>query len=539
VALAALLPRHLTPPRIAGFFALLAAMAALRAFDSYVSILTVDLVALGVGVQFARFAGARWESLRRVLPRAAAILGIAVAGLAAGVQGEHAFWERRISAARPPAEPGRPNVLLLVLDTVRRFNLSSYGYERGTTPGLTELAGRGALFEDAIAPAPWTLPSHASMMTGRWAHEMSASWSVPLDGRDSTLAEALETRGYRTGGVVANISYAGRWQGIARGFSHFEDVWITPTQIARSAAFTSWLSSRHWIRPLLRPYYKTMDRKTAAEVNAAFLEWLDQGEPDRPFFAFLNYFDAHDPYLPQAPFDTAFAEPAYPALPPPAHPGGHHDATPRSQREYDQAIAYLDHEIGNLLRALEQRGLLANTLVIVTSDHGEEFGEHGMYGHGHTLYLPGLAVPLIMALPERVPAGVRVKGFVSLRDLPATVMQITDSGRRAPFPGSSATRFWHSSSRPSDTLFVETRYAHGRPAWDATSRGDLQGVITDGLGMIRGVEARPEMYALDRDTGQTHNLAADTDHLAVADALSAALDQVMGAPGRRDRSGRH
>lgn len=529
-------PRRLSPPGVVGLFTALAAMAALRAFDNYVSILTVDLVAIGLAVQAARWAGPRWDGMRHRLVTVAGLMVAIVVALAAGLESRYALAERRAVASLPAPQTGRPNVLLLVLDTVRRFNMSSYGYPRATTPGFTALAERGVLFEDAVSTAPWTLPSHASIMTGRWAHEMSASWSIPLDDRDSTLAEALATRGYRTAGFVANISYAGRYSGIARGFSHFDGVRITATQIARSAAFTSWLSSRHWVRGLFRPFYKNMDRKSASEVDGAFLEWLDRGE-SRPFFAFLNYFDAHDPYLPQAPFDTAFTEPPYPALPPPVHPGGHQDATPRSQREYDQAIAYLDHEIGNLLRALDQRGLLANTLVVITSDHGEEFGEHGMYGHGHTLYLPGLAVPLIMVLPERVPAGVRVPGFVSLRDLPATVMEITNGTGDTPFPGRSLARFWREGSGSQDTALVETRLARGRPDWDATSLGDLQGTLHDRLAFIRNADLASELYALDLDPDQTRNLAGDAEHLPIADALSTYLDRAMGAPARRLRPG--
>jgi len=522
-------PRWLTPPRVVGFFTALAGMAALRAFDNYLSILTVDLVAVGLAVQVARWVSPRWEGWRGRLPAVAGLMVAIVVALAAGLESRYKLAEHRALAALPEPPPARPNVLLLVLDTARRFNLSTYGYSRSTTPGFTTLAGRGVLFEDAISTAPWTLPSHASMMTGRWAHEMSASWSVPLDDRDSTLAETLATRGYRTAGFVANISYAGRSAGIARGFSHFDDVRLTATQIARSAAFTSWLSSRHWARLYFRPFYKNMDRKTAAEVDGAFLDWLDRGGP-RPFFAFLNYFDAHDPYLPQAPFDTAFTDPGYPALPPPAHPGGHHDATPRSQRAYDQALAYLDHEIGNLLRALDQRGLLANTLVIVTSDHGEEFGEHGMYGHGHTLYLPGLAVPLIMALPEAVPAGVRLAGFVSLRDLPATVMDLTMGERGSPFPGGSLVRFWSDQSTPTDTLLAETRYAKGRPEWDATSRGDLQGALYNWQTFLRDASKRPELYDLRRDPDQTNNLAEAAEADSIIPLLQTYLDRRMGPP---------
>jgi len=532
VPLCMVVPRRLSPPRVVGLFTALAGMAALRAFDNYVSIFAVDLVAIGMAVQTARWAGPRWEALRNRLPAVAGFMVAIVVALAAGLESRHKLAEHRALASLPAPQPERPNVLLLVLDTVRRFNLSTYGYSRSTTPGFTTLAERGVLFEDAISTAPWTLPSHASIMTGRWAHEMSASWSVPLDGQDSTLAEALAMRGYRTAGFVANISYAGRSAGIARGFSHYDDVSLTVTQIARSAAFTSWLSSRHWARPLFRPFYKNMDRKTAAEVDGAFLDWLDRGE-SRPFFAFLNYFDAHDPYLPRAPFDTAFAEAAYPALPPPAHPGGHHDATPRSQREYDQAIAYLDHEIGNMLRALDQRGLLANTLVIVTSDHGEEFGEHGMYGHGHTLYLPGLAVPLVIALPGAMPAGVRVTGFVSIRDLPATVMDITNGTGGAPFPGRSLARFWLSKPEGADTLLAQTRYARGRPEWDATSKGDLQGALSGSLHFIRDSDGNAELFDWARDPDESVNIASADS--AARSTFATLLDRVMGSPsmGRR------
>jgi len=537
VLLTALLPRFATPGRVIGLFALLAGMAALRAFDNHLSILTVDLLALGLAVQTARWASGRWEQVRHRLWPATMVLGAAVVALGAGLEGRYALMERRVLAALPPAGAGAPNVLLLILDTVRRSNLSVYGYSRPTTPGFTALAERGVLFEDAVSPAPWTLPSHASIMTGRWAHELSASWSVPLDRRDSTLAEALAARGYRTAGFTANISYAGRSVGIDRGFSHFDGVRLTATQIARSAAFTSRLSSLSWVKPMLRPFYKSTDRKTAPEVNAAFLDWLGEGGAKRPFFAFLNYFDAHDPYLPLPPFDTAFAEPAYDPLPIPMHTDGHRDATPRSMREYDQAIAYLDQEIGRLLGELDRRALLSNTLVIVTSDHGEEFGEHGMYGHGHTLYMPGLAVPLILSLPARLPAGVRVGGFASLRDLPATVMAITSGTGAAPFPGASLARFWLNPTPVADTVLVQTRLARGRPDWDATSRGDLQGTLHDQLAFIRDADLTRELYALDLDPGQTRNLAGQGERLGIADTLSAFLDRVMGAPARRARAG--
>jgi hypothetical protein len=165
--------------------------------------------------------------------------------------GSAARWPR----CRWPA-PAHPTSCCWVLDTARRLNVSAYGYARPTTPGLVALAARGARFDNAISTAPWTLPGHAGIFTGRWAHELSASWTIPLDDSTPTLAEALSARGYRTAGIVANVSYAGRSVGLGRGFAHFEDVPVSVTQVARSAAWTSWLTSRHWVKPLLAPYYK-------------------------------------------------------------------------------------------------------------------------------------------------------------------------------------------------------------------------------------------------------------------------------------------
>lgn len=524
-------PRLLTGARLVGLLCFLAAMAALRVLDNSLSVLTVDLIALGLGVRIGSWAGPRFDALRRWAMPVAAALVLLTALLAAGVEAGERLTERR-AARQPAAREGAPNVLLLVLDTVRRLNLSVFGYERRTTPELEALAARGVRFENAMSPGPWTLPSHAGMFTGRWAHELSASWATPLDDSFPTLAEALTARGYRTGGFVANVSYAGRSVGLGRGFGYFEDVPVSPLQIARSAAYTSWITSRPGIKRQLPAYYKSYQRKSAVEVNDALLTWLDR-DPGRPFFAFLNYFDAHDPYRPIPPFDTAFAEPAYPPTPPSRHGGKFADDRPRSPRPYDQAIASIDAEIGRLLRELEGRGQLRNTLVIVTSDHGEEFGEHGMYGHGHTLNLQALNVGAIMALPERIPAGLRVTERVSLRDLPATVLDLTDTGPAGTFPGASLARFWLVPAMVADTLFAETRLARNRPDWDPTSEGDLQSLIATDFHFIRHSDATTQLYDIASDSLETRNLATDPAFRGMAEQLGRVLDRVMGAPDRR------
>lgn len=524
-------PRFATPARLIGLLATLAAMAALRVLDGHLGVVTVDILALGVGVQAAMRLGPRADRFARFLrPSLTAMLG-AVVLAAVAIEVRFLVRERRALASLPAVPAGVPNVLLLVLDTVRSFNLSAYGYRLPTTPVLEALSARGVRFGRAYSTAPWTLPSHSSMFTGRWAHEMSASWYAPLDARDSTLAEVLSGRGYRTGAMVANMSYTSRWTGLDRGFSRYEAQGISLPQILRTGAFTQKVYDFPLFRRVLPPALRDYRRKTAREVNAELLAWLDQA-PGRPFFAFLNYLDAHEPYLPVAPYDTAFATAVYPPLPPAQHGGAHKDDQPRDMRPYDQAIAYLDAEIGQLLGALAERGLLENTLVIITSDHGEEFGEHGIYGHGHTLYQASVAIPLILVWPGQVPGGLVVESRVSLRDLASTIVDLAGPPGGNPFPGRSLARFWQTERPGPDTLLMSTRWAPNRPPWDVTSRGDLQGLLTEELAFLRDVDLRTELYRLTEDSAETRNLSAEPRWSAEVAGLGQFLDRRMGSPAR-------
>jgi len=524
-------PRLLTPTRMLGLFATLAAMAALRLLDGFLGVLTVDIIALGIGVRVAAGLGPVADRFLRFLRPALPMTLGAVLVCALAIEARYAVGERRALGRLPAASAHAPNVLFLVLDTVRAFNLSAYGYGVPTTPVLGALAGRGVRFGRAYSTAPWTLPSHASMFTGRWAHETTADWYTPLDASDTTLAEALAARGYRTGAVVANIRYASGWTGLNRGFAHFGAQEISLPQVLRSAAFTMWLHDATPFRRFLPPAWREFPRKGAGEVNDALLTWLDR-TPGPPFFAFLNYLDAHAPYLPRAPFDTAFSNIEYPPLPGPAHGGHTEDDRPRAMRPYDQAIAYIDAEIGRLLHALDQRGLLENTVVVITSDHGEEFGEHGVYGHGHALYLPALTVPLIVVYPGQVPSGLVVEGRASLRDLASTVMDLTGLPGRNPFPGRSLARFWQGELPAPDTILASTRWARNRPSWDATSRGDLQGLLTADRAFIRDVDLTGELYQIALDSGQTRNVATDPGRATDVAALQEVLDRRMGTPVR-------
>lgn len=522
-------PRFLGPGRLIGLFGTLAGMAALRELDGQLGVVTVDLLALGIGAQAGQRLGPRWYGVDRFLARAVPVAFVFLLFSAAGIELHRWARERQALRSLPAARPGTPNILLLILDTVRAPSLSAYGYRVSTSPVIAALAASGVRFARAYSAAPWTLASHASIMTGRWPHELSADWEVPLDARDTTLAEALAARGYRTGAMVANLSYTGSWTGLDRGFVRYAEHPLSLAQVLRTSAFTSKLYDSWPFAAWLPPARLDYRRKTAAEVNGELLAWLD-ASGDRPFFAFLNYLDAHREYLPMPPFDTAFSAIPYPPLPPAAHGGLYKDDRPRPMRPYDQAIASIDHEIGRLLSALEQRGLRQNTIVVVTSDHGEEFGEHGFYGHGHTLYLPAVAVPLVVVWPGHLPMGTVVDARTSLRDLATTLLDLAAPGEPQPFPGRSLVPLWGADAPAPDTVVLSVRRARNRPVWDATSHGDVQGLVTQDLTFIRDVVSPGYLYDLLVDSAQTSNLVAVPERRGTLDLLQRYLDRTTGKP---------
>lgn len=503
-------------------YGFLAVFGALYTFPQIQRIAALVLSA-GVATVLVRWLGSREVAARRWLRRAAPAAFAVWAVWAAGSVARDGWRERRSLAALPAARAGAPNVLLIVLDTVRAMSLSLYGYGRPTTPELERWARQGVTFTQAYSTAPWTLPSHASLLTGRWMHELSADWMVPLDDRYPMLSEFLGAAGYRTGGFVANTDYCSAEVGLDRGFGRFEDYTLTPGQILRSAAL--WRAAAR-VEPLRRLLgnYDNLGRKTAPDISRAFLTWLDRDQ--RPFFALLNYYDAHRPYLPPAPWPARFQTPGVPLNvryrkengaepdPTPARIQGAIDA-------YDGAIAYLDSEIGRLLDELERRGVLRNTVVVVTSDHGEEFMEHGAWDHGNTLYQAGVHVPLLVLAPG-VEGGRRVEAPVSLRDVPATVADLLALAG-TPFPGRSLARWWASDSAaappPADSVYTGVRQVPRQPFWYPVSRGHLASVRVGPLRYIRnygdGVE---ELFNVERDPAERHNLSGDP---ALRDALAA------------------
>jgi arylsulfatase A-like enzyme len=484
------------------------------------------LLAAGLAVQTARLVSKYRGEFHSVVRRTLLWMILLVAVPSLYLHGRQILAERRALAKLPPARPEAPNVLLITLDTVRSPNLSLYGYDRPTTPQLEKFAGTGVIFERAISTSSWTLPSHATMFTGRYPHELSADWLQPLDATYPTLAEVFSTHGYLTAGFVANTYYCGYESGLTRGFVHFEDYLLSPGEIINSSSlgeliFAGRMNSVNIFRRILNNY-QFFGRKSAEEVNDSFLSWLS-GAQGRPFFAFLNYYDAHDPYIPPQPFADRFAPTtsqshAFTRLvqslwaPKSAFRQERFSEKQIRINGYDGSIAYLDQQLGALFDELDKRGLLLNTLVIVTSDHGEQFGAHGLFKHANSLYRQTLHVPLIMAFPGHIPAGGRVREAVTLRDLPVTMLELIDLHGDARLPGNSLARYWNgapgSGMLAADTLLAEISAGINTPPEYPVSKGDMKSLICNALHYIRNGDGGEELYDFENDSTEQRNIAA-------------------------------
>ena len=487
------------------------------------------LLGLGVAVQATRSvlrSPDRWEhALRRGLPLLAGLPPLlAGAGLA-----ERRLAEARAIARLPRPPEGAPNVLLLVMDTQRADRMSVYGYPRPTTPRLEQLAREGVRYANASSASAWTLPSHASLFTGRQLHEHAAGLldRQYLDRRYPTLAETLRAAGYATAGFAANIFWTGRHTGLQRGFLHYEDFFgtlgdaLVRTEIGRRLRYS------------VLPWFGWIDlpgRKRAPALNARLLAWLDR-IGDRPFFAFVNYFDVHSPYLPPPPYRGRFS-------------GRRESPHPRGEVEvgrlagdievpagdslawlddaYDESILFLDASIGALLDSLAARGLLDRTLVIVTSDHGEAHGEHGMMWHGNSLYRHQTWVPLILRLPGRVPAGAVVSTPVGIEQIPATVAGLVGTAPGV-FPGPSLPLAGHEDGRILTLLARRSRTAANWPA----SRGSLAAWTTRRWHYIERDGRDPELFDLRVDPAETVNLARQAAFADTVARFRAALRETL------------
>jgi arylsulfatase A-like enzyme len=518
------------------------------------------LVALGIASQLAP-----WLALQSVHRRMLSwawslpvLVGMVVL-LAASVFGGDWLKERlETRRALPPASS--PNVLFIVLDTVRSDHLSLQGHRRPTTPTLERLAKNGIRFDRARATAPWTLPSHASFFTGRWPHELGAQWLTPLQTRAPLLAEFLASRGYATAGFVANTGYCSYDTGLARGFTHYEDYTLKRLSFLRTSVLLSGTLGHiyeyglaHDSGPLrsapafIERWFYAEHRKNAASINRAFLEWhTRRPAKERPFFVFLNYMDAHSPYM--------VPEGAQ-------HRFGHQ---PRSWDEiriidyswdlidkltlpkyyltmardaYDSCIAYLDEQLGFLFDELELRAALDNTVIVITSDHGEGLGEHDLFDHGESLYNTELHVPLLICLPRQSRTARVVPQVVSLRDLPATIVDLVGQSAGSPFPGRSLADQWRNSNvQPAvSAAFSELFTPNPRkanPGRSPAERGALIAVAEGDFTYIRNEgDDREELFNDREDPQELSNRAGLRDMKPLLEQFRKQVDRFRSGAG--------
>jgi len=300
------------------------------------------------------------------------------------------------------SKPTRPNLILISLDTLRADRLGAYGYNRDTSPIIDSLGRDGAVFENAITVSPWTLPSHVTMLTGLFpsSHGLVHPKGGKIGKDVRLLAEVLKENGYRTL-AFAGGGYVSKSYGFARGFETFE-----------------------------------INRSERKKLNDGFKLSLDAGYSavqslgdQSPFFLFLHTYAVHCPYSPPEPYASMFVSDGAVEIDPTKcgteynRDSGINDAQALYLSDrYDGSIRMADAELGDFLQKMDSAGLLDNTYIIITSDHGEEFLEHGRIGHQFSLYKELLAIPLIISGPS-IKAH-RVSHPVGLVDLFATILDL-------------------------------------------------------------------------------------------------------------------
>ena len=434
-----------------------------------------------------------------------------------------------IGCARSP-RPSGPNVLVLVLDALRADHLGLYGYSRDTSTRLDEYARRGVVFDRAYSQASATLPSVCTMFTSLYPTDHSVSEGGPFVlGQDfTTLAEILKNAGYRTGFFSANPLFGYNvsgddkpWSlGFEQGFDEF---------------FVATGSHSGYLR--------------AQPLNERALKWITQRGSRKPFFAYIHYMDPHIPYDPPAEFRDLF---------PDQYEGeiewgkkmlelwASGESIPDDARHhlislYDAEIAYADRCVAEMLDSLDTAGVLSDTLVIVTADHGEAFHEHdGIWVHGLGLYEELIRVPLVVVSPnaEVGTEQVRISSVVGLIDLMPTILdyaKVTSKKRPATMRGLSLTALLQDTSAPIERngVAAELKYAL-RPEGDPqafTSRA----LVTERLKLIEinrpSEPARTLLFDLEQDPLELRSLSDDASSSDQVELLRAQLDLILGAKG--------
>ena len=354
----------------------------------------------------------------------------------------------------------RLNLVVVTLDTTRADRIGAYRDARAAaTPALDRLAREGVLFEDATSPAPLTLPAHCTIFTGRLPPTHGVHDNVErLDAAPPTLASVLRARNYKTGAFVGSVVLA-RSRGLSSGFDTYDDD-------------IRWQGTSH------RP------RRRADAVVDRALRMIGEAK-STPFFVWLHFYDAHAPYEATAPFAQA-------------HAG----------RLYEAAIASVDAQIGRLRAHLDRQDLTKRTVIVVIGDHGEGLGDHGELTHGLFVYQSVLRVPFIIRAPAIAP-GRRVGIAVSSADLAPTVLELLGVPPIEGLDGRSLVPVLRRAvSDAAPDVYAENLYTR-RFAWS-----EMRAIRSGSLKLID--KARPELYDVERDPGEIHDLSAERPAVVAA-----------------------
>ncbi|MEL7059644.1 MAG: sulfatase-like hydrolase/transferase, partial [Acidobacteriota bacterium] len=374
------------------------------------------------------------------------------------------------------SDPRQWNVLVVTLDTTRADRLGPYGYPDAGTPNYDAIAAGGFVFAQASTSVPMTLPAHSTIFTGTYppVHGVRENSLFRLPDERTTLAEVLRDAGWDTGGAVGAIPVT-RQFGIAQGFNVFDDHVTIAAEDFRGRRIDD-ASSLFF------------DERSAARVNDAILPWLRQ-ERDQPFFAWIHYWDAHQPLHPPPPYDTLYARDLY-------------------QGE----IAYVDENFGIVVRTLEELGEWENTLVVIVGDHGEGIGEHQEYTHSMVAYEGTVRVPLIVRVPG-FEGGRTIDRRVGTVDIVPTVLDFLDLEEPSEVQGESLVPLLEDPALDTDERNARTAYyAETLAPRLGFGWGELRVLYRGDEKYIHG--PRPELFDLANDRKETSDLVATRPDLA-------------------------
>ena len=434
----------------------------------------------------------------------------------------------------PPASGDAPNILVLMWDTVRADRMSLYGHERPTTPRLDEFAKGARVYERAISPGMWTVPSHASLFTGLpvASHGANARW-IWLDGRFTTAAEHFGQLGWDTWAWSSN-PYLSDASNLLQGFDHIECSWkggfaseagaVTQAKLIpedRSCELSpSWDpkgSGKGW------PKHLTAYKDGGQVARDALVDWLEHREQGGPWLAYINYLEAHHPRIPTLEARQAVLTPELVRAGLETEAGLQRTMGYMEGREsfteaeleairgvYDASLHDLDRVTGSLLDALAERGELQNTIVVLVSDHGEHLGEHGMFDHRWSVQQELLGVPLVVHFPPRISPG-RVDAPVSTQQVFPTLCDLAGV-QCPPLPVSSLMKpppaqVFAELIQPTPRL-PQVRQAY--PNLDPERWRLRYHVMVDGSDkLIRRSDKRKSLFDLDADPNESVDLAAE------------------------------